>query len=526
MTADGEGSLSSRERYRRIGLGLGFGAVERIVTAAMSAIRIPLLLAGLGVRDYGLWVAVMGVVQSGLLMRLGLHYGVTNLVAEARGRGDVEEVRSVVSTGFLVYVGIAALGCLVLLAAVSVVPVGWLFGVGGIDERTAAAVLLVGYSGLMLVMPLETWSAALGGFQEGWVISGWRAALALLQVAVLAVALFGLDCGLKGLAIASVGFDLLAAVAIASWICWKWRPELRVSLGAARRRLVRPLFVLGIFFFVVDLANTLKWSIGSPVVSHFLGPQAVPLFSVGFQLFMIAQVLTSFVANLFWPAFAESAASGDWGWVDAAFRRGQAVSALSAGILAVLGTLFGADVLAVWAGEEVVASQELLLALGAWLIVQAWVSGQCSLLYGLSRNRGAGGALLLEGIVTFGLAILLIGPFGVAGVGFAMVGAGLLTSSLIVPALVRSATAGRLQPRWGLFARSLGLWALFGAAGLLLLPALAGSLGRWARLLTAVPVVGALAFAGFWWLALEPDDRGWLRRAAEAVVVRARALRN
>lgn len=523
MTSVEQGRLSSTERYRRIGLGLGFGVVERVVTAAMSAIRIPLLLSGLGVRDYGLWVAVMGIVQSGLLLRFGLHYGVTNLVAEARGRGDSSEVRAVVSTGFLVYVGIAAAGCLVLLGVVAFLPVGWLFGVAGSDERSASAILLVGYSGLMLVMPLETWSAALGGYQEAWVISGWRSALAVLQVAALAVALFVFDCGLLGLAFTSVGFDLAGALGIATWIFWKWRPELRISLASARRRLVRPLFVLGLFFFVVDLANTLKWSVGSPIVSHYLGPEAVPLFSVGFQMFMIAQVVNAFLTNLFWPAFAESAAGGDWGWVETAFRRGQAMSTLAAGLLAILGTLFGADVLAVWAGEAVVSAPGLLLTLGGWLIVQAWINAHCSLLYGLSRNRGAGGAILLEGVATLGLAILLVGPFGVPGVGLAMWSAGLLTSALIVPMLVRAATGGRVAPRWGFLVRSLSVWALFALAGRFVPPELWNGPGRWGRLSIAVPLVGGAAVAAYWWAVLAEEDRLWLRRAVGAIATRWRS---
>ena len=61
---DADASERAARRFRLARLAVALGIVERAVGAAASFVRIPLLLWGLGLHDYGLWVAILGIVNT------------------------------------------------------------------------------------------------------------------------------------------------------------------------------------------------------------------------------------------------------------------------------------------------------------------------------------------------------------------------------------------------------------------------------------------------------------------------------
>ncbi len=90
--------------------------LNTIVTGTAQLIRLivvlwltPILLSGLGLEGYGIWVLLFALVEYSEFLTFGIGTSFGRFIAEAHGSGDREEVSRVVSTGILFYLGISFL---------------------------------------------------------------------------------------------------------------------------------------------------------------------------------------------------------------------------------------------------------------------------------------------------------------------------------------------------------------------------------------------------------------------------------
>src|SRR5438876_810814 len=119
----------SAERFRLARLAVAFGGLESLIVGAASASRLALLVWGLGRRDYGLYMAVLGLVAMANSLDFGLHYGVTNQVSAARGRDDEASIRETIATAFMTYAAVSLAALCVVLFLVTRAPIAWLLNI-------------------------------------------------------------------------------------------------------------------------------------------------------------------------------------------------------------------------------------------------------------------------------------------------------------------------------------------------------------------------------------------------------------
>jgi O-antigen/teichoic acid export membrane protein len=524
MTADAGADARSARRFRLARLAVAAAGIERAVVTAVSLVRVPLLIWGLDLDHYGLYMATLGIVATGGLLDVGLHFGVLNAVAEARGREDDASIRRIVATAFLIYVAIVLVAGCVLAPVLWALPMDRLLGTVPEQAALARQVALIGFAGLLLPMPLKVFSAGLQGFQMQHAVSLYRAASSLAQLGLLAAVVVAF----RGRLLAVVGAGL--ASELLHWLVFAWyavrrQPELALDLRAASRTLAPHLAMVGLAFFVTSVANLLKFALGSTIVSNELGPGAVPGFSVPMALFMAAFGLATMVGRSFWPAYAEAAARGEWPWVRRAFALGTRTAIGAAGAFAVPGWLFGGLLIDRWIPKEIAVSEALLALLGVWLVLQAAVSSAGTLLSGLQRVRMVMWIALAEGLGVLGGSLWLVQRIGVAGIGAAMALASLGSALALLGFATRLGTDGRVPAPWGALGRVGPCIAVAAAVGLLARSALRdadplAALGLGAGL--TVSVYSACA----WLLVLDGDQRArsvaWVLRRARLLLARPR----
>lgn len=481
------------------------GSAERAINTVASLLRVPLLLWGLGIQLYGLYVAILGIVATARLLDFGLHYGVLNRVAAARGRDDADAIRATVSTAFFLYGGIAVAALLGLTPLVAVLPLEALLGVPPDLVGVARLVVWIALFALVLPIPLKVFSAAIHGFQQQYLVSLFNSVSTLAQLGLLALVVLLAPGRLLWVAGAVLVSEALHWCLFAVWVRRR-RPELAVRRGDASRRLAPSLLSAGMAFFVINVANLMKFSLASPIVSHALGPAAVPGFSVPWALFMAGQGVIDLVATSFWAAYGEASARQEWSWVGRAFILGTKAAVGVATLLAVLGWLYGDTLVELWTGGRIVPSRALLGLLGTWLVAQAGVAVAAVLLSGLDRYRVVMWNGLVEGALTLVLALWLIERWGVTGVAGAMAATSGAAAVFLLTVAVPAGTARRVAVPWRALA-ALGASALAAAAvGWGTLRALAGS-PELAGFLVGVVATAATFGAAAWLVVLDGDER-------------------
>ncbi len=499
----------SARRFQLARLAVAFGGLDRGISAVVSLIRVPLLIWGLELYQYGLYMAILGLVAAANLLDFGLHFGVVNNVASARGNDDEKSIRQTIATAFLIYSAIAATCVVLILPAVWLAPLHVLLGIGLDQVPQARHVVLLAMASLLLPLPLKVFAAGLDGFQKQYTVSIYRSFSSLFQLALLACGVVLFRGQLVAVVTATVVGELVHWIVLAFYAV-KRQPELALHLGAASRSLAPVLFSTSLMFLVTNLANLFKFTLGSSIISHGMGPAAVPVFSVSMALFMTAYSIASLVSASFWPAFGEAAARGEWQWIQRAFDLSAKTAIGVSALFAVLGALFGDMVIAVWIPRQIEPSATLLALLAIWLLTQTAVHACNNLLAGLNRIHLVMQVTLIEGLSVFGLSLWLVGRLGVEGVATAMVASGLVAASLLLLYVAPKKAGKRLYVPWGALSR-------IGFCGLV-----AGAVGVMLRrvLIDLQPVVllivgaglTAATFAGLaWWLAILPDERDRLR---------------
>lgn len=418
----------------------------------MALLRVPLLIWGLELYQYGLYMAILGVVSTANLLDFGLHFGVLNAVAAARGRDDHASIRKIVATAFVLYLTIAVVVLCLLVAIVGVIPFGWLLSVPPEQESIARNVALLGFAAVIAPMPFKVFSAGLHGFQKQYLVSAFRSVTHVASFAVLAgvVAMFPKNLIL----VVSVhAATVVIQSLILSFIAVRQQPELSLRLKSASRALAPGLTAVGLGFFAINIANVFKFSLGNTVVSHGLGPAAVPSLSVALALFMTAHAVAGMVAQSLWPAYGEAAARGEWPWIQRAFGLGAKAALGVSGVFAVLGGLLGDLLIDVWTPADIDVPGRVLIFLAFWLLTQTGFSIASSLLSGLNRVSIVMGFAFVEGVTVFVLSVTLIESMGVEGVALAMLLGGMTSAPLCLCLAVPRATGHRVRAPWGTLAR-------------------------------------------------------------------------
>jgi O-antigen/teichoic acid export membrane protein len=191
---------------------------------------------------------------------------------------------------------------------------------------------------------------------------------------------------------------------------WLWPRAKAVSFPVARY-----ILRTGFLFLVLQLAVALGYQSDNLVISHFLGADYVPQYSVPTRLFTIVPMLLSFVLSPLWPAYGEAIARRDTFWIKRTFMRSVKLAFAVNCVPAVLLVLFGRSIIHLWVGAEVYPSFALLLGLGIWAILNSLSAPIAMLLNGTNAVGVQVVCASLMAVSNIVLSIVLVQKIGVAG---------------------------------------------------------------------------------------------------------------
>lgn len=344
--------------------------IAQFLSYSVRLAVIPLSLRLLGAERYGLWLTVGSLVTWLTMAEFGLSRGMVNAIAEATGRNDARELRSLVSTGCLCFSVISLLSVFVVIPASSSADVLWLIGAGSDGPLAEDARLLVLVCGLFAAasLSLPVVGSVCQGLQEGYVAAYFQGGATVLSLLAL-LGVYVVNGGLLEYAIGMSAPPLLANVVLAGWMFTARHPRLRPSLRCTNKASFRTIVGFGGPLFLAQLANIAVLYSTNILIAHALGPAEVPKYAVPNSLFMIAAGACMLIVQPYVPAIAEAAQSQDWFWIR---RSASRIAVRSLGLMAVanLGLLVaGRPLIRIWAGSEVTPSWPLLVGMCIYFFI-------------------------------------------------------------------------------------------------------------------------------------------------------------
>ena len=113
---------------------------------------------------------------------------------------------------------------------------------------------------------------------------------------------------------------------------------------------MKTLFSDGWKFSIIGVGWMINWQTDNLVIAHYLGASQVTPYAVTFSLFAIATGLQTLAYPSLWPAYTEAYAQRDYDWIHRTLRSNFVFSVLTTTAVIGVFTIFGADIIRLWAG--------------------------------------------------------------------------------------------------------------------------------------------------------------------------------
>ncbi len=480
--------------------------VRFVVAVGATLYLIPFVIERIGTEGYGLWSLAFSLAGFLSLIDLGFATSVVKYVAELRGKEDFARRDQVVGTLLGVYL---AMGLFVVLVALVFVPQlnGW-FEIPIDQHEQATALFFLVAIRLALFLPLSLVKGVLFGEQH---ITALNVVQALAALANLGLVVLVLELGYGVVAMGLVSLVLMVAEHLV--YLWLWRrlaPDVRMRIGAFRWSLLREVGAFALYAALVNVAAVVLLQTDPIIVKAFLPLGAVAVYSVVMNVAKYVLMFVKQIANAITPAVAEMKGAGDAEGVRRLLLMGTKYSLGLAIPLAGGLSLYGADLLLLWVGPELVEGAPILSVLLAAIVLMTAREAAGSVLAMTGHHRFAARVAVASALFNLAVSVGLAFSLGMLGIALGTLAAGVVVDAgFVIPKAcrvygigaslyLRSAVAPLFVPTLASLGTAWGLRALHVPTSLL---ELAGHM----------VLVGLVFLVSFWFCAMTPAERAIAR---------------
>jgi O-antigen/teichoic acid export membrane protein len=405
-----------------------------VATLAVAFALTPYLVRTLGPARYDVWCVAEAVLAYFTLLDLGVAQCLVRLVARHHTKQDLGELNRTASTCLVVYL---AAGCVaVLVGAPVLLSLAPRLGSKAGNPADVTAFLLVMLGNLAATLPLSVFSSLMDGMQRFAVKGTVKIVFLTLRTSGI-VAVTGTGGKLLPVAVVSVAANLLEQAVLAG-LCFRFLPGLRLALRFVGRGTFRSVIGSSVHAFLAMVAGRITVQTGAIVVGLFLPAGQVTVFATAARLVEYAKTLLRTITATLTPGVSALEARGDHAGIRQLFLVVTRwvlylVLPVSLGLW-----FFGRPFLVRWVPEVGNAGFLPLAILAGTLTLGVAQSVASRVLYGLGQLKLFARLALADAAVNFGLTLLLVRPYGVAGVAVAVAVPNVLFCLAVIGFTVRS----------------------------------------------------------------------------------------
>jgi O-antigen/teichoic acid export membrane protein len=368
----------------------------------------PVLLARVGLAEFGVW-AVTGAVMSYVgLADLGMQRSISRFVALHQARGDDRGLRECVTVGVGIATGLSGLAAGVAIAIAPILQDA--VGVVDVDDMRvlllcAATMLAAGLYGAVL-------TAVPYGFRRLVPVSAATFAASVVNFAFSLTALL-VHPDLVTYALANVAASLVAVAIdlVVMRSVWK-HPRLAVP----SRTLVREMVAFGLKNQVGRVVDLLNYQTDKVVIAVLIGPSVAGAYELAVRLLAAARAIAILTVWGILPTVTAEIARHGRAVIAGFYRRYTPLSASLTVPLFVLLAVIAPYLLTAWLDELPPNSANVLAVLSIANLVNLTTGVADSITLADGRPGVTARYLALSAILNVGLTVALTPVFGLSGV--------------------------------------------------------------------------------------------------------------
>lgn len=434
----------SAERYRLALLSILANVLGRGVGMVAMVLGISWTMPYLGDERIGVWMTIASFSAMLSFLDLGTGNALTNHVAKSSAQADPAAIRRAISggLGFLAIIG--AVASVVLIGLAAVMPWQRLLKATSpsvIDEARLAAM----WFGLLFGLNIFTSGIhkVFAGLQRAFESHAATAAGALLSI-VLLWAATSRHAGVPVLLLVTLGSQSLAALSLLAVLATRDRLGWKEMIGQTRPEASK-LMKVSTLFLVLQIGVMLGWGADSLIVSSTLGVAQVAVYGISQRLFQFVSIPLSMINAPLWVAYADAQARGDQRFMRNTLMKSLSLSLVLASVGVALVLLLSGAVIERWTQGQIVVPMSVLLAFGAWTVLETTGNAFAMFLNGCAVIRPQVVSVIVFCALATPLKFHLATMLGVTGVLVASIGAYLVAVPLLYTTLFRTTVVNALH---------------------------------------------------------------------------------
>ena len=407
-----------------------------VLPALVLVVTVPLLVAGLGLSNYGLLTLIGAITGYFSIIDINLTAGSTKFVSEYRALGDNKRESQTIILGLFFYLVLGVLGAAGLFFFAG--PLATVFDIPASQRAAATSALQLAALGF-LVGQVQQYLNSLPHAIQRFDVSSKLETVFGVAVPVISVLVLPLGAGLLEMVEIRIAGSVLHAVALAWWFP-RLFPQFRLVVPT-REVMARVMSFSG-FAYLNKLASLTYAHADKLIIGSLLGMEAVTIYTVPATLINRFLGLTFRLSSVIFPAASHMAAVGDWERLRVVYLASSRYITFVNGVIVALSLLFGRELLHYWIGGDVAQQGwNVFVMIGLAMFVESLTNLPSLVNDGLGHARASGLFAMSRAILGLLLTWALASTSGIDGVA-----AGHLLASVCIGAAFIFYAHGRTVP--------------------------------------------------------------------------------
>lgn len=296
-----------------------FGAKGTLLLANFVVISITLDL--LSTKIYGVWITLYTTISWLSFFDLGLGNGMRNLFAVNRAIGNQEKNKQLVSTSYIIVLGIALILLIVGLPFVYYADIARFFNISDIaipDLRCVLSLLVVVTSLQLITKLINSIFLADQKPALSSLIDCSGVVCSLLLLFILKDRLVG---SLFNLALIITLPTFIISFVVTLFAFNKNYRKLKPSLKCFNLKISNKLINLGLRFFLIQLSALIILQGSNIIILKFIGAEEVSVFSLVYKYFNVIVTIFTLVLTPYWSFFTDSYAKNNYNQLKQGFKQ-------------------------------------------------------------------------------------------------------------------------------------------------------------------------------------------------------------
>jgi O-antigen/teichoic acid export membrane protein len=244
--------IKNDEKYRQIAISAITGIISKAITGGLGLFSVTLAIGYLGKEQYGLWIALTGLVAWMQLTDFGLLNGLPILLSEAYGKDDKKLTAEYAATGLYVSLFLCVIGCLASLLFIPMINIGAILNINDFQlTKTAEIAFIFVLIGFFTSLPFSVIQKLLYSFHLNHYNNYYYSVFSILNILSLILCI-KLGFRLEYLILVTSVGPLLANIGLVM-ILYKKLPWLSLSIRNFKYQRVARLARSSILLFIFQI---------------------------------------------------------------------------------------------------------------------------------------------------------------------------------------------------------------------------------------------------------------------------------